>query len=237
MPVIYSMNFRKEKAMKRIISNMNMFLLIAVILLAGGTSFAEDGKQYKVTITNITRGQVITPPVVISHEGSFELFELGAPAIPELAVLAEEGDSGPLLAYLDTLPDVFDYAAASGPLLPGTSVTLEINARGKSRYLSVAGMLASTNDAFFAVRNVRVPRHWGLDMTANAYDAGSEVNTEFCDYIPGPPCGNHVRNTEGAEGYVHIHAGIHGIGDLDPAVFDWRNPVAEIKIRRARSAE
>ncbi|MGH8621200.1 MAG: hypothetical protein ACRET3_03595 [Burkholderiales bacterium] len=34
------------------------------------------------------------------------------------------------------------------------------------------------------------------------------------------------------EGYVHIHAGIHGIGDLPPEVRDWRNPVARVAIRR-----
>jgi hypothetical protein len=31
---------------------------------------------------------------------------------------------------------------------------------------------------------------------------------------------------------VHIHAGMHGIGDLDASVRDWRNPVAQVTIRR-----
>jgi hypothetical protein len=34
------------------------------------------------------------------------------------------------------------------------------------------------------------------------------------------------------EGFVHVHAGIHGIGDLVAADRDWRNPVAQIAIRR-----
>jgi len=36
------------------------------------------------------------------------------------------------------------------------------------------------------------------------------------------------------EGYIHIHAGIHGAGTgtLDPATYDWRNPVVEITITR-----
>jgi len=37
----------------------------------------------------------------------------------------------------------------------------------------------------------------------------------------------------GGEGFVHIHAGIHGIGDLLPARYDWRNPVAKVVIQRA----
>jgi hypothetical protein len=38
--------------------------------------------------------------------------------------------------------------------------------------------------------------------------------------------------TTGAEGFVHVHAGIHGIKDLVPARDDWRNPVARIEVRR-----
>jgi hypothetical protein len=42
---------------------------------------------------------------------------------------------------------------------------------------------------------------------------------------------------EDGEGYIHVHAGIHGIGGmdgLDPATFDWRNPVVEVTIERVR---
>ena len=66
-----------------------------------------------------------------------------------------------------------------------------------------------------------------------AYDAGSEADNELCAYRPGPPCGSvGVRATEGVEGFVHIHAGIHGGGDLNPATYDWRNPVAKVSIQR-----
>ena len=54
----------------------------------------------------------------------------------------------------------------------------------------------------------------------------------FARFIPGPPCGNAgVRDTGNAEGFVHVHAGVHGIGDLVAADHDWRNPVAKITIR------
>lgn len=75
-------------------------------------------------------------------------------------------------------------------------------------------------------------------VEAEAYDAGSEANSESCTYIPGPPCGNaEVRDTGDAEGFVHVHAGVHGIGDLDPAMHDWRNPVAEITIKRVSQTQ
>ena len=125
-------------------------------------------------------------------------------------------------------------ASPGGGVPPGESTTLPINTRGRFRYVSILGMLVTTNDAFFAVRTVRVPSRGDMKVMANAYDAGSERNSEDCDFIPGPPCDSaDRRDTAGAEGFVHTHAGIHGLGDLDPAVNDWRNPVAEIHIERS----
>jgi hypothetical protein len=165
---------------------------------------------------------------------SFGLFTLGEPASPELAAIAEDADSSLLLAQLATLPNILEYATAPGALGPGESVTLEIMTRGRFRNISAVGMLATTNDAFFAANNVQVPRFGVRHIMSPAYDAGSEANTELCDYIPGPECGNHAHDPAEAEGYVHVHAGIHGIGDLEPEVNDWRNPVVKVSIRPIR---
>ncbi len=70
---------------------------------------------------------------------------------------------------------------------------------------------------------------------SSAYDAGSEENNEDGAFIPGPPfgcCGG--RATDGAEGFVHIHSGVHGIADLAPEVYDWRNPTAMIRVTRIK---
>ena len=211
-------------------------------LLAAGAAHADDGygrhdggRRYAVTITNLTRGQVITPPVVIVHNEEFRLFEPGEPAIAELAALAEDGDTAPLLGFLHTIPSVVSATMAPGPLPPGASATVEVTARGRFRQITAAGMLAISNDAFFAIRGERVPAVGERTVEAAAYDAGSEENLELCDHIPGPPCGKpFVRNTAGAEGDVHVHAGIHGIGDLISSQSDWRNPVAEVVITPIR---
>lgn len=122
--------------------------------------------------------------------------------------------------------------SAWGPI---QSVTVVVAAPGRFRKISAVGMLAISNDAFFGVRGARVPPHGASVYAAGAYDAGSEANSESCAFIPGPPCGSALmRDTAGAEGYVHLHAGIHGIGDLVPSSHDWRNPVAEVHIRRLR---
>ena len=216
-------------------------MLILILILTSGLAFADQErykKKYEITITNLTRGQVFSPPIVINHNSNFSLFTLGEEASDELAALAEGGDTGLLV---DLIGGVYPYAVAGGPIMPGDSesVTLEISKRGGSSLISVAGMLVTTNDAFLAVRDIWFLGKGKVIVKALAYDAGSEQNSEDCDYIPGPPCGNSpAHDPADSEGYVHIHAGIHGIGPegqdprVDPAEHDWRNPVAQITIRR-----
>jgi len=218
-------------------------MLTLIFILTCGLSFAGEERhtkkiKYKVTITNLTRGQVFSPPIVIVHDSNFSLFTLGDPASDELAALAEDGLTAPMEALIDGR---YPSAVAGGPIVPGgsESVTLEISKRSRSRLISVAGMLVITNDAFFAVSDIWFLGRGKTIVEAEAYDAGSERNSEDCYYIPGPPCfRSGIRDTEGAEGYVHVHAGIHGPNpefadsELNPAMYDWRNPVAKITIER-----
>lgn len=220
-------------------------LIFVVFVLSAGVVVADDEKHgyrtYAVTITNVTRGQIFSPPIIFSHRGNFKLFELGAPASKQLYPLAEDGDYAPLVELLTDAPNVFDYTAADPTqegsfILPGKSLTLKVTARGSFRYLTVASMLVSTNDAFLALQRYALPFRGSKRTVVSAYDVGSEVNSEMCEYIPGPPCGNGgIRNADGAEGFVHIHAGIHGGGDLMPAEADWNNPVAAITVRAIRN--
>lgn len=226
--------------MKSLRTFTTAFLLSAgffVGSLGHQTAWAEDmdehEKRYSVTFTNTSRGQLITPPVILSHTDAFRLFTIGSPAGEELAALAEDGESSALLGFLATQPEVLDVAVATSPLPPGESLTLEISVQGRNRRITAVGMLATTNDTFFALRGAKAPRHGSATVQAVAYDAGTEANNESCAVIPGPPCGHpNVRATDGAEGFVHVSAGIHGTADLDPSVHDWRNPVVEITLRK-----
>ena len=66
-----------------------------------------------------------------------------------------------------------------------------------------------------------------------AYDAGSEGNSESCQHVPGPPCSAHgVRFTDGAEGMIQVHSGILGKGDLNKAMLGWTGAVAKIRIEK-----
>ena len=214
----------------RILCSLGLFVCLG--FAATGLALADDGKPYQITVTNLTRKQVVTPPLVLSHQNSYTLFRIGQPAGEPLAALAEGGDTQPLAALLGTQDDVYAVNAATGPIMPGQSQTISIRAKGKFNKLTVAGMLATTNDAFFALKSVDLPKGKAKTYTALAYDAGSEANTELCEHIPGPPCGNGARMLSGAEGFVHVHNGIHGVGDLNEAAMDWNNPVVEIMVEK-----
>jgi hypothetical protein len=207
----------------------------ALLLAAAGVASAME---FEVTVTNLTRGQQFTPILVASHKAGVRLFELGTPASPQLKTLAEEGNVAPLTALLLGNPDVRDIVNSGGLLNPGQSVTQRVSTRAGFDNVSVAAMLIPTNDGFFAVNDAEGPNgQQSITVYSPAYDAGTERNDETCASIPGPffvECGGPGGGGTpgGGEGYVHIHAGIHGIGDLEPALRDWRNPVARITIRR-----
>ena len=97
-----------------------------------------------------------------------------------------------------------------------------------------------TNDTFVALNGVRLPRTTAT-YTAIAYDSGTEANDQNCRNIPGPRCGGEGFSpgpNAGDEGYVYVSNGFHDLGNnrrlLGPAVYDWRNPVARITVRRVR---
>ena len=193
-------------------------------------------KLVTLSITNLTRGQILSPVFIARHgEDAGPLYTLGHPASESLAKMAEDADASGLLA--DWTPEGKDYISEAmvvthngGPILPGATVTMSFEVTDGNHLVSFASMLVTTNDAFIWASglDISTPRIINL----NAYDSGSEANSESCAYIPGPPCGNHVKDEADAEGYVHVHAGIHGGegSDLDPAMHDWRNPVARLTI-------
>lgn len=80
---------------------------------------ADHNNELEVTTTNLTKGQVFSPPMVATHHRRLTpLFELGAEASDELAALAEDDLTGPLEELWEDEPPVKDVATAGGPYLP-----------------------------------------------------------------------------------------------------------------------
>ena len=214
-------------------------LMLFATSVASADNYFSRNLVYEVTITNITKGQVFSPPVLVTHTEDVALFEVGQPALEELAIVAEDGAGGPLADLVSTLPQVAQAQATMAPIPPGGSAVYKISSRRGFNVISIVSMMVNTNDALIAIDSKQLPRWRYSSRTYNAlgYDAGSEGNNEDCRFIPGPACpmgSGNMRSTDDAEGFVHIHNGVHGIQDLSAAAYDWRNPVATIEIRRVR---
>ncbi len=202
--------------------------------LAGGS--LAQAAPFEVTITNLTAGQPISPPLIVSHRSSIALAKAGEEASGPLATVAEDGDASELALLLETLEEVRDVVVADGPIPPGGNRSVTLDIRGGD-VLSGVGMLVNSNDAFFFLDSLRVNRFRSESVTVAAWDSGSEANTENCDDIPGPACpadSDNKRQIKDAEGFVHVHRGIQGGSDLSPAAYDWRNPTVLITVERVR---
>jgi len=230
--------------------------LAAGAVLAFGTAASAEAPvaTYEVTITDLTGGQPLTPPVVATHRAATSLFTVGQPASVALKEIAENGNLAPMIAQVESDKHVADSAAAAAPLvpsgLPGSamfddSVTLTVTASKGATFVSFVSMLICTNDGFTGVDSLRLPKGVGdrVGVRSDGYDAGSELNTEdFADIVP--PCqglvgvssgdaGTGTSNPALAEGGVtHHHPGILGGADLFPAIHGWTDPVAEIAVER-----
>ena len=229
-------------------------VLAVFVLMLGPAAAANNVATYEVTITNLTGGQALTPPVVVTHKKPFHIFQVGDPASFEVQQIAENGNNAPLLAALAGEKHVFDIAEGTGPLVPaadpggsgfGDSVTLTITSANGAKYLSFASMLICTNDGLTGIDGVRLPKKVGdtVTLSTDGYDAGTEINTEdFADIVP--PCqgligvssidiGTGTSDPTLAESdVIRLHPGIQGGDDLVPGVHGWIDPVVEVVIER-----
>lgn len=163
----------------------------------GGVS---QSRTYSVTIENMTGGQPFTPPLVATHQRAVDLFDTGVAASLGVREIAENGNLQPMLDRLNASDHVsYVVVAVAGtppPVLPGANVSFTIDAEPGARHLSFISMLICTNDGFTGVDSQRLPSQVGQQVVlyTNAYDAGSEINTEdFADLVPPCPALTGVR--------------------------------------------
>ncbi len=226
--------------MKRTVQQRLKRTVLATLAAAGfaatlaATPALADDDMYRVTITNLTGGQYLTPALVFSHQrGAMPFFAPGDMASPALEQLAEGGNTMPVLEQLAASGALVDYANVPGLIHPGGSASVMLMADDDGG-LGLGAMLLPTNDGFIGGFNIPLPEDDEVTtMHMAAMDAGTETNDELCASIPGPPpCGGEAVSAAGGEGFVRIHNGIHGVGDLAPTDSDWRNPVARITVQK-----
>ena len=221
------------------------------IALPATAEAAAPVHTYKVTVTNLTQGQPLSPPLIVTNYGSGQIFKEGRVANWGVQQVSENGNNQPLYdSFLQDQHDgyVTDVQRASAPLVPKGSpadamfdqtVTLTIRAKDTDR-ISWISMLGCTNDGFAGINAGRLPRAKGrtVRIPVIGYDAGTEENTEdFMDLTGGCQGAIGVKSQFGAtgtnmtdwtlaeNGVVHRHEGVFGASDdgLVPEVHDW-NP-------------
>jgi len=197
----------------------------------------DDQATYRVTVTNLASGQPLTRPLVVLHNSKTSIVEAGAPASEGLQQLAENGNPAVLVDALSADGNVTAVVVGEHPIvsggIPGAAelpsfATIEVSGDRKANRISIASMLICSNDGFSVVHDQKLPRKVGQSVVfrSDAYDAGTEINTEsFSDLVP--PCqglvgvsgeveGAGASNPELAEGgVVSPHPGIAGEADLD----------------------
>lgn len=237
-------------------TNTIFTLLLGISLAMLGGCFHDDDDPvtpapaamvtYSITVTNITNGQPLTPLGVIAHYSNYQPWQAGSAASVGLEMLAESGDPSVFLSEAQTSADVLgSVASANGPFGPGAFETVMLTTLAASDLeITVAAMLANTNDAFAGAKNVLVGDlavGQSRTLLAHVYDAGTELNTETAGTMPGPAAGgegfNALRDDTG--NFISVHAGVLTSDDglISSALNEshrWQGPAAKVVITRMR---
>ncbi len=222
------------------------------------TPLAAQAADIEVTVTNLTGGIHFTPLLVAAHPAGTHLFQAGAAASTALQAMAEGGDIAGLEAEVGTAGGQFVANPAGGILAPAsTSGVAALSTAAANTHLSVTAMLLPTNDGFVGLDAWEIPAEPGTyTLMLNAYDAGTEANTELMNPgaggapgvagIPGDPSGRAGSGGSGVvaaspndaePNVVHVHRGqlgdtdpSGGLSDLDSRSHRWLNPVARVTV-------
>lgn len=216
-------------------------LLLSLGLMGCDTDDEIETSSYDITVTNITNNQPLTPIAVVMHTTGYNAWTLGSSVTTGLEELAESGSPTAFLAEADANGNVLTTKTNGSPTGPSGSVTISVTVDSSSDLmLSIATMLANTNDAFSGVTNWDVSDlDTGDSMTVlgKVYDAGTEINDE--SNIPGPAAGGEGFNSarDSLINKVVVHPGIVTTDDgLTTSELDethrWQNYAAKISITK-----
>ena len=170
---------------------------IASVAAMAAIAGAAEATMVRVTVTNTASdgGLSLTPLYFGFHDGSVDLFDVGAAASAGIETIAETGDFAPLrderlAQQADSVGGVAfgGDIGLDGPIEPGETATFDVDLDAfANRYLTFAAMVLPSNDTFVGVDD---PTQFALfDQEGNfigaqtiaitgafAYDAGTEVN-------------------------------------------------------------
>lgn len=179
----------------------------------GDGSGMETQLSYRISVTNATYNQPLSPIAVVLHEEDYIAWEIGSSASESLEELAESGSPA---AFLEDNPHAYNSARGEDILMPGNTEEIEISFTTEEQAanvnLTVATMLVNTNDAFAGVTGWNLADlsvGQSMKLLAPVYDAGTEENSETAASIPGPAGGGEGSNAmREAHDFVTRHPGV-----------------------------
>lgn len=155
-------------------------------------SVTQSGGVFTVTVRNVAPERrlfvtELSPVVWVVHGTSFALFEPGAPASAALEQLAEDARAEALVRAAAGAPGVLVVDTNGERLGAGDTVTFTVRPDAAHPLLTLATGLPETNDAFIAMRGVRLVDANGTPLPAETiglaiaraltvWDAGTEAN-------------------------------------------------------------
>ncbi|MDH5426535.1 MAG: spondin domain-containing protein, partial [Gammaproteobacteria bacterium] len=174
---------------------------------------------YKVTVSNLTNGQPMTPVAVVIHKAGYHGWTLGSAASTGLEKLAEGGATTDFISEAAANMYVMSTdVAGSAPFGPGGTATVNVKANYNSGLkMSVASMLANTNDAFTGLDAVDIgslAAGESMTMMSHVFDAGTEADTESAGTLAGPADDStsadkaYLAARDDSHDFVTIHPGV-----------------------------
>jgi hypothetical protein len=213
-------------------------------------------QRYVVTIQNLTK-QPLGPVVAATHDAGLHLWQEGALASPGIKVIAEMGVPFTFYDEVAATPGVTqvinagvpmtprgETRAAFGPFPPGATLRDHVSfvVEGEpGDLLSLASMVVISNDGFWGLDAVALPEAGTVVYLSDAYDAGTEENSELSMHLddggsilglvalPGDPNGNMGVATDPAQP-IAPHGGLLGAGDLTVESHGWGAHVARVMV-------
>lgn len=227
-------------------------VVLSVTLLLGCSDDDDDNTTmsematYEIKVSNLTNNQPMTPLAAVVHKTGYAPWQVGEAASNGLEKLGESGDTTDFIAEAEANSAVVaSIVSTAGPFGPGSEESVVITVIPQSDLmLSLASMLANTNDAITGVEQVSIgamAKGASLTLLTHAYDIGTEQNTEAAGTIPGPADGGEGYNVSrsGDINRVTIHPGVVSVDDgLSTSVLGeshrWNGPVAKVQITRTQ---
>jgi len=231
---------------------VSAFTVLVVLAIAAPLQAQDDAVNIVVKVESLVpeNGVYFSPVWVGFHDGGFDLFDVGSLASEAVERIAEDGNVSVLRE------DFANISGASGgmdgvitspagfpglPLFdPGEMSSAEFTlSPAQNRYMSFAGMVVPSNDAFIGNHNP-----WAIELfdAAGAYkgkqiitilgsmvwDAGTELNTEMDAAFINQTAPNTGVTTASPVLPHPGYLGSHGNPGADPIILGGMNAAGEL---------